>query len=180
MGMSKDHERNEYEEITNSQAFYMFTNNVLKPHHKNLLFRWQQFRDEDLWREPAQKVITNNEIGLKALFKKYTMRDQGFLTLNDCMTMICSDSVLSANPKMVRTAFAMSKQTVANEQDENMAKRYNELPFVEFCEFIGRLIESLFKESELEELPLDEKLEYILEDLMPLAGNTFVPNRTMV
>ena len=61
--------------MTNSQAFYLFMNHVFKPHHEKLMVRWQKFRDEELWREPAQKVLTNNEAGLKALFKKYTLRD---------------------------------------------------------------------------------------------------------
>ena len=87
--------------------------------------RWQQFRDEELWREPAQKVLTNNETGLKALFKKYALRDNKFLTMSDCLQMICDDSCLSANTQMVRTAFAMSKQTVVNELDENLFQKYN-------------------------------------------------------
>ena len=43
------------------------------------------------------------------------------------------------------------------------------MPFVEFCEFLARLVDKTFKGSEMEELPLEEKLEYILEDLLPLA-----------
>ena len=38
----------------------------------------------------------------------------------------------------------------------------------------------LFMDSELEELPLDEKLEYILEDLLPMVGQEFRPNRQKV
>ena len=40
--------------------------------------------------------------------------------MSDCLTMICDDSVLSATHQMVRTAYAMSKQTVVNELDENL------------------------------------------------------------
>ena len=90
-------EENEYEEVSNSQSFYLFINKLLKPYHEKLLVRWQQFRDEELWREPAQKVLTNNEAGLKALFRKYALRDSKFLTLADCLKMICDDSCLSAN-----------------------------------------------------------------------------------
>ena len=51
------------------------------------------------------------------------------------------------------------------------------MPFVEFLEFIARLIESLFKDCQLDDLPLEEKLEYILEDLLPLAGASFKHNK---
>ena len=34
--------------------------------------------------------------------------------------------------------------------------------------------------SELEDLPLDEKLEYILEDLLPLSGGSFKRNKYVV
>mmetsp|Transcript_1661 Transcript_1661/g.2310 ORF Transcript_1661/g.2310 Transcript_1661/m.2310 type:complete len:82 (+) Transcript_1661:1033-1278(+) len=70
--------------------------------------------------------------------------------------------------------------TVTNEVDENLGKRYTQLTFEEFCEFIARTIDRLFQESELEDLPLDEKLEYILEDLLPLAGHQFQPNKTEI
>ena len=65
-------------------------------------------------------MLTNNEFALRTLFKKYQQRgDLKFLTLSDCITMVCQDSVVSATPKMVRIAFAMSKQTVVNELDDN-------------------------------------------------------------
>ena len=97
VGFRANKDENEYDEVTNSQSFYLFINNVLKPYHEKLLVRWQQFRDEELWREPAQKVLTNNEVGLKALFKKYALRDNKFLTMADCLKMICEDSCLSAD-----------------------------------------------------------------------------------
>ena len=65
----------------------------------------------------------------------------------------------------------MSKQTIWNEQDDAQFKKYNEMPFCEFLEFVARLIELMFEDSEMEDLALDEKLELILEDLLPLAGH---------
>ena len=40
---------------------------------------------------------------------------------------------------------------------------------MEFLEFISRVAESLFKDSELEYIPLGEKLEYFLTDLLPIV-----------
>ena len=114
-----------FEEVSSVRAFAMFNRNILKRFHEKLLVRWQQFRDEELWREPSQKVLTNNEAGLRQLFKKYQQRaDKKFLTLNDCVNMICRDSVIGATPQMVRVCYAMSKQTVINELDDNLSKRY--------------------------------------------------------
>lgn len=54
------------------------------------------------------------------------------------------------------------------------------MSFEEFCEFIARVVTSNFKDSELDELPLDEKLEFILEKLLPLVGHTFQRSRTVI
>lgn len=57
-----------------------------------------------------------------------------------------------------------------NELDPEISKAYNRLTFHEFLEFIGRVVDKSFEESELVELSLDEKLEYILPDLLHLVG----------
>ena len=76
--------------------------------------------------------------------------------------------------------FALSKMTVVNELDDLHFYSYNRMVFEEFCEFIARVIVTLLKDSELEELPLEEKLEYILEVILPLAGHTFKPNKIII
>lgn len=40
---------------------------------------------------------------------------------------------------------------------------------IEFLEFIGRLADLQFKDSELEDINLDEKIEFTLCDLLPLV-----------
>lgn len=52
----------------------MIINLSLKPFHAKMNLRLQKFRDEELWNTPVQIVLSNNEIGLKALFEKYDMR----------------------------------------------------------------------------------------------------------
>lgn len=85
--------------------------------------------------------------------------------------MIYDDAELDLCVEKIRCAYALSKMTVTNEDDIKDYKRYKKMVFEEFCEFISRCVETLFKESELDELPLDEKLEYILEDILPLADH---------
>ena len=45
-----------------------------------------------------------------------------------------------------------------------------QLEFVEFLEMFGRCAYSKFQGSELEELDLAVKVEYMLDDLLPLIG----------
>ena len=40
---------------------------------------------------------------------------------------------------------------------------------MEFLEFIGRIADDQFFDSELEDIPLEEKIEYTLNDLLPLV-----------
>lgn len=41
--------------------------------------------------------------------------------------------------------------------------------YVEFLELIARIGELYFRDSEMEDLMLSEKIEYILDDLLPLV-----------
>ena len=67
-------EQSSEEEVTPIAAFEMIINLSLKPFHAKMNLRLQKFRDEELWNTPVQIVLSNNEIGLKALFEKYDMR----------------------------------------------------------------------------------------------------------
>ena len=46
--------------------------------------------------------------------------------------------------------------------------QYRKLTFIEFLEFIARLAFQLFKDTESEELDLDKKIEYMLDDIFAL------------
>ena len=72
--------------------------------------------------------------------------------------------------RVIREAFAMSKMTVINELDAAAEVQYIKLAKPEFLEFITRIAELFFKDSELEDLPLHEKLEYLLDDMFKLVG----------
>ena len=62
-------ERRAYEELSVSQAFYLFFDTRVKPYHDKMMIKWQSFRDDELWTENVQRVFTLNEQGLRALFK---------------------------------------------------------------------------------------------------------------
>ena len=54
------------------------------------------------------------------------------------------------------------------------------MSYVEFLEFVARLADKIFEDSELSDILLDEKLEYILDDLLPLVGQSFQKNKTKI
>ena len=82
--------------------------------------------------------------------------------------------------ELVRHAYVMSKMTVVNEHEEEEYVKYTQMSFEEFCEFLARVVTIHFKDSELDELPLSEKLELILESVLPLVGHKFTRNITHI
>ena len=89
-----------------------------------------------------------------------------YICFQDCVQLLKIDSVYKLNKKVIRQAFALCKQTVINELDQEGQVQYLKLSKVEFLEFLARIAELIFMESELEELPLHEKIEYLLDDLL--------------
>lgn len=55
--------------------------------------------------------------------------------------------------------------TVVDESEESSTK-YKRLQFVEFLEMIGRIADLKFKITEMERLPLNQKIEFILDELL--------------
>ena len=52
--------------------------------------------------------------------------------------------------------------------------------YVEFLELLARIAELSFRDTEMEEISLGEKLEYILEDLLPLVGATRTKQKIII
>ena len=106
---------------------------------------------------------------MQTLYKEYLRSGLNTLEMQDCIKMF-SDSVFDTSHEIIREAFAMSKMTVLNEMDTKNNRSYSYLVFVEFLEFIARVADLSFVDSELEELPLEDKLEYLLTDLFPIVN----------
>ena len=66
--------------------------------------------------------------------------------------------------KDITFCYGMSKMTMPDENNDGSA-RMARIDFVEFLEMIGRAAHVKFRGSELEELPLYRKIEFILADL---------------
>ena len=57
-----------------------------------------------------------------------------------------------------------------NEQDSTSQSSYDKMNNNEFLEFIARLSEIWFQESEMEVIPLHRKIEYFLEIMLATVG----------
>ena len=75
------------------------------------------------------------------------------MSRQDCITMCCHQLDLGLREDQVNYCYGMSKMTVAKENDIGPEK-YNKIDFVEMVEFICRLADVKFKDSEMEEIAL--------------------------
>ena len=66
----------------------------------------------------------------------------------------------------------MSKTIVQNEFDKDSLAEYNKLSYIEFLEFLARIAELYFEGSEMEGLELNIKLEYLLDEILPIVDAT--------
>ena len=92
------------------------------------------------------------------------------MALIDCIQLFKEDSKLKLTKRLVKEAFAMSKMTVVAELEPEGQLQYRKLTIPEFLEVIARVAELNFKDSELEDLPLFQKVEHILDDILPVIG----------
>ena len=84
--------------------------------------------------------------------------------------MILEDAKLALNKPLVKYAYVMSKMSVVDETSHEALSTYNKMIFVEFLEFLGRIAELYFEGSEMEELELHQKLEFLLDEILPVVG----------
>ena len=60
--------------------------------------------------------------------------------------------------------------SVVEESDIDKIAAYHKLQYVEFLEFLARVAELYFEDSEMAELDLHVKLEYLLDEILPLVS----------
>ena len=71
-------------------------------------------------------------------------------------------------PAQVQYCFGMSKMTMILEREKKQSPSYFEIDFVEFLEMMGRAASAKFQGSELDQIELYLKVQYVLDDLFPL------------
>ena len=123
-----------------------------------------------------------NEQGIKAVHLKYAQSSESyrppgcidFLTNKDCVKLVKNDMKIDISGKIIKKVYCLSKQLVHDEQDERQLANYFRMTFLEFLEFIGRISDIWFENTEYEELPLHRKIEYFLERMLKLVGKRLV------
>ena len=148
-----------------SQAFELFFKGVINPFLANVDINWQAFRDQKLNDSNVELVFTMNMPGIELCYKQYCKKlgvpssplkrsstpDED-MSVHDCIKLFMKDSKLKVPSDMVKQAYSMSKMTVVNDVDAEGIKQYSQLTKVEFLEFLSRIADLFFNESEMEDL----------------------------
>ena len=108
-------------------------------------------------------VFTLNETAMKNIYNIYAKMNLGkgdkaynadYMVYEDCLKLMREDCPLKISRYTVREAYALCKMTVTSETDEKGIEQYIKLEFVEFLEFIARVADLFFEDSELKTLEL--------------------------
>lgn len=74
--------------------------------------------------------------------------------------------------RQARLCYALSKQTVAQNEGLEGIFKYDKLPYVEFLELLGRIAALRFVGTEFENEPFIKRLEYIVDSSLQVIGAT--------
>ena len=135
------------------------------------VMEWQGFRDNQLWCLDVDDLFKANQAGVAGLWRTYGTNGKGknrLFSKDDGLRMLADAAVPLADKKAV-LAYALSKQTVANEMGD--FDKYNQMNLTEFHEYLGRLAALLYSEA----MPLAKKLERLLNYLLPLIKMEYTP-----
>ena len=172
-----------------TEAFELFYPAVIEPFIKATNINWTAFRDANLNDPNVELVFTMNMPGIESVYKYCSKMHQpsdlkkaneDFMIREDCIQLLHDECLLRVPKDIVGQAFAMCKMTVTNDTDPEGLKLYRKLTKVEFLEFISRVADLFFHESEMEDLQLYEKIEHVLDEVFPLVGATRVRQRVTV
>ena len=102
------------------------------------------------------------------------------MSLVECELMMHDHCMLKVSRYIVREAYALCKMTVVNELELSGELQYKKLQYVEFLEFLARIADLFFEGSEMEGLELHEKIEHILDEILPLVGAKRVKQKIVI
>ena len=93
-----------------------------------------------------------------------------WVTYEDVEALCREDCPLRVSRYITREAYALCKMTVIDELGPQGEQQYQRLIFVEFLEFLARVSDLFFAGSEMETLELHEKIEYVLDEILPIVN----------
>ena len=130
-----------------------------------------------------------NDLGLRRIYTKKAKDNRDtklkpynadWMILEDCYSLLLEDCPMKLLQRQINEAFGMSQATVVNEFDKGSLQEYSKLTYVEFLEFLARVAELYFEDSEMAELDLHVKLEYLLDEILPLVSAKRVKQSTVI
>ena len=127
--------------------------------------KWQEFRDKKLWTLDVNDVFLANLDLIRTIYKTYWTNLRSFMNMADALKFMMHDSHLQMQEKDSIYCYGMCKMSVNNEVENH--KQYFILKFVEFIELIGRIAEFKFMSTAMNSIPLYQKIEYILDEIIP-------------
>ena len=127
--------------------------------------QWQGFRENFLWTVEVNDALVANEELLKIIYNSYLSPVQRWMKLADVYDLFLQKADLGLLEKDVLYFFGMSKMTGVKENDKEQVVDYGRLAFVEFLEMVGRCADHKFRGSELEDIDLAQKVNFVMDDL---------------
>ena len=127
---------------------------------------WQEFRDKKLWTLEVNAVFEANLDLLWKIYDSYVQPRQKAMSMQSALKFLMRDTDLKVIEKDAYYCYGMCKMTVASEHEKN--KLYFELRRVEFLEMLGRVAENKFKDTTMAEIPLAQRIEYVLDGVIPV------------
>ena len=105
------------------------------------------------------------DFNLDNLKKLYTAINTQYksqrISYDDVMRFLTQRCNIKLTEKTLRYCYAMSKMTIVNEEFQK--DQYLFMNFVEFLEMLGRLAHAKFEGTHLENEPLAQKVEFLLD-----------------
>ena len=141
--------------------------NVLKDW--SLTPTWQEFRSRYLWTLDVNDVFAANQYGLQKIYGRNQNMHKTWLELSECCYIFTSETHL-VNEYNFKICYGFAKMTIADELHNSA--HHMRLQFVEFLECIGRAAATYWEvnKEHLQEVPLAKKIEYVLDQLLPLVN----------
>ena len=152
-----------------TEALIMLVDSHVLPygHHRSL----KEWRETVLWTLDVNDVFHSNSDSLHDIYNRCLIAPSKILSKDSIFEIFCKHKdELQMPDKDVGLAFSCSKMTVIDEVDGG-SRKYNKITFVEFLDFLGRLSQAKFDGSELADIPLAEKIEFLLSDLLEHFGH---------
>ena len=128
----------------------------------------KHFRENLLYTEEVNDILTRNEVGLKKLFGLYTHGQKRYMTVKDSVDLINLKSEMRFLEKQVIKQYGLSKM-IHVDAINNPEFPYR-MVFVEFLEFIGRIAFEVFKDHEkMKNEPLHLKIDALFTKMFKVV-----------